>query len=287
MMNRIAYMSILILLGCNSLIEKTAPLEGEFYIQDGWLAFSAAKYEEADKHFNTAIETNDSGSVFHFLSLVGLGWTNIYKAQAIEETSSNGFVKIAGENLSAAHNIMHNINIEDITLDLHGDYYNGRSHMFAALALQRSYYAKQLAVNGVIWETINVALSDMVRILYEESVEFSEQLESDFVFQHDLKLKFNDILILRTENYLILGNIEEAILSYGQIDFDQLGFEVNEECIQGIEEDCEIKYTSQAYCDADSDCIWDEDDGECGVDASTLVECLCLVSHNGTCPFGD
>jgi len=157
--------------------------------------------------------------------------------------------------------------------------------MFAALALQRSYYAKQLAVNGVIWETINVALSDMVRILYEESVEFSEQLESDFVFQHDLKLKFNDILILRTENYLILGNIEEAILSYGQIDFDQLGFEVNEECIQGIEEDCEIKYTSQAYCDADSDCIWD--DGECGVDASTLVECLCLVSHNGTCPFGD
>ena len=54
-----------------------------------------------------------------------------------------------------------------------------------------------------------------------------------------------------------------------------------------VEEDCEIKYTSQTYCDADSDCIWDEDDGECGVDASTLVECLCLVSHNGDCPFGD
>ena len=36
----------------------------------------------------------------------------------------------------------------------------------------------------------------------------------------------------------------------------QFGFEVNEECIQGL-------------------------------DARTLVECLCLVSHNGTCPFGD
>ena len=117
-------------------------------------------------------------------------------------------------------------------------------------------YAKQLAANGIIWETINVTLSDTVRTLYEESVEFSEQLESDFIFQHDVNLRFNDILILRTENYLILGNIEEAILSYGQIDFDQLGFEVNEECIQGV-------------------------------DASTLVECLCLVSHNGTCPFGD
>ncbi len=255
-MNRIAYMSILILLGCNSLIEKTAPLEGEFYIQDGWLAFSAAKYEEADKHFNTAIETNDSGSVFHFLSLVGLGWTNIYKAQAIEETSSNGLVKNAGEIFDAALNIMLNINIGEITLDLHEDYFNGRSNMYAGLALQRGYYAKQKAANELTWETTNATLSDTVRILYEESVEFSEQLESDFVFQHDLKLKFNDILILRTENYLILGNIEKAIFSYGQIDFDQLGFEVNEECIQGV-------------------------------DASTLVECLCLVSHNGTCPFGD
>ena len=248
-------MSILIFVGCDSLIEKTAPLEGEFYIQDGWLAFSSAKYEEADKHFNTAIETNDSASVFHFLSLVGLGWTNIYKAQALEETSSTGFVKIAGESLSAAHNIMLNINIEDITLDLHEDYYNGRSHMFAGLTLQRSYFAKQLAVNGVIWETINVALSDTVRILYEESVEFSNQLESDFVFQYDLKLKFNDILVLRIENYLILGKMDEAVLSYSQIDFDQLDFELKNECKQGV-------------------------------DTSTLIECLCLVSHNGTCPFG-
>ncbi len=254
-MNRIVYMSILILLGCDSLIEKTAPLEGEFYIQDGWLAFSSAKYEEADKHFNTAIETNDSASVFHFLSLVGLGWTNIYKAQAIKEISSNGFIKTAGESLSAANNIMPNINVEDITLDLHEDYYNGISHMFAGLALQRSYYAKQLAANGVIWETINVALSDTIRILYEESVEFSNQLESDFVFQYDLKLIFNDILVLRIENYLILGKIEEAVLSYSKIDFNQLDFEVKNECIEGV-------------------------------DASTLIECLCIVSHNGTCPFG-
>ena len=50
--------------------------------------------------------------------------------------------------------------------------------------------------------------------------------------------------------------MEEAILSFSQIDFDELGFEVNEECKQDV-------------------------------DAGTLVECLCLVSHNGACPFGD
>ena len=243
-------------LGCNFLIEKSAPLDGDFYIQDGWLAFSSSRYEEADKHFNTAIETNDSGSVFHFLSLVGLGWSNIYKAQAIEETSSNGYVKNAGENLNAANNLMLNINIEEITLDLREDYFNGRSHMYAGLVLQRGYYAKQKAANELTWETTNATLSDTVKILYEESVEFSNQLDSNFVFQHDLKLKFNDILLLRTENYLILGNMKEAILSFNQIDFDQLGFEVNAECKQDV-------------------------------DAGTLGECLCLVSHNGTCPFGD
>ena len=112
--------------------------------------------------------------------------------------------------------------------------------------------------NENAWETTNESLSDTVRILYEESIDFSIQLESDYIFQHDVKLTYNDILVLRTENYLILGNIEEAILSFNQIDFDQLGFEVNEACEQGVD-----------------------------FDSSKLIECLCIVSHNGFCPFGD
>ena len=67
--------------GCTSLIEKSAPLEGNFYIQDGWLAFSSSKYEEADKHFNTAIETNDEHTIYHFLSSIGKGWTYMYNAK--------------------------------------------------------------------------------------------------------------------------------------------------------------------------------------------------------------
>jgi len=257
-MNRIAYISILMILGCNSLIEKSAPLDGDFYIQDGWMAFSSSKYEEADKHFNTAIESNDSGSVFHFLSLVGLGWSNIYKAQMIGGNSSNGYVNNAGKKLNAANNLMPNINIEEITLDLNENYFNGITDMYAGLAFQRSYLAKEKSVNKNAWETVNEALSDTVRILYEESIEFSIQLESDYVFQYDLKLTYNDILVLRTQNYLILGNTEEAISSFNQIDFDQLSFEVNEACKQGI------------Y-----------------FDSSKLIECLCIVSYNGFCPFGD
>jgi hypothetical protein len=131
--------------------------------------------------------------------------------------------------------------------------------MYAGLAFQRSYFAKEKSVNKIAWETTNKALSDTVRILYEESIDFSIQLESDYIFQHDVKLTYNDILVLRTQNYLILGNIEEAILSFNQIDFDQLGFEVDEACKQEFEDDKLVD----------------------------LIECLCIVSHNGSCPFGD
>ena len=121
----IKYIKIIIIIfsfGCNNLLEESKPLKGDFYIQDGWLAFSSENYEVADKHFNTAIESNDSGSVFHFLSLIGLGWSNIYKAQKNGETSSNGFVKIAGENLSAANDILLNLSIEEITSKLIEDF---------------------------------------------------------------------------------------------------------------------------------------------------------------------
>ena len=162
-------------------------------------------------------------------------------------------------NLNAANNLILNINIEEITLDLNEDYSNGITDMYAGLALQRSYFAKQKSANENAWETTNESLSDTVRILYEESIEFSIQLERDYIFQHDVKLTYNDILVLRTQNYLILGNIEEAILSFNQIDFDQLGFEVDEACKQEFEDD----------------------------KLEDLIECLCIVSHNGFCPFGD
>ena len=50
---------------------------------------------------------------------------------------------------------MLNINIEEITLDLNGDYLNGITDMYAGLAFQRSYFAKEKSVNENAWETTN------------------------------------------------------------------------------------------------------------------------------------
>ena len=238
MIKRITYISILILWGCNTLVEQTTPLEGDFYIQDGWLAFTSRKYDQADKHFNTAIETNDSGSVVHFLSLVGLGWTHIYKAYLNQETSVNGLVKSAGENFDHALNLLSELTGNPID-------YSDVDNLYAGLALQRAYFAKQKSANGIGWETTNQSLSNTVRILYEESIEFSKNLDSTFIFKHDFSLTYNDIILLRIGNYILLGYMVEAVQEFNQSDF---------ECEQIV-------------------------------DKKTIIECLCAASNGGVCPF--
>ena len=239
MKKRITYICIITLWGCSTLVEQTTPLEGNFYIQDGWLAFTSKRYDEADKHFKTAIETNESGSVVHFLSFVGLGWTQIYMAHSTQETSEKGLVKSAGANLDAAFNLLAEIteNPPDSS-DI--------NNLYAGLTLQRAYFAKQKAANEIGWETTNKSLSDIVRILYEESIEFSNNLDSNFIFQHDFSLTYDDIILLRIGNYILLGDMTEAIEEFKQADF---------EC------------------------------GDQGVNEETIVECLCVASNGGNCPF--
>ena len=66
---------------CNSLNEEEVKLEGDFYIQDGWLAFLSENYKEANNYFDIAIETNISGSLYHFKSYIGKGWSYLYNAK--------------------------------------------------------------------------------------------------------------------------------------------------------------------------------------------------------------
>ena len=51
MNNRLIYISLLILWGCNILEEKTVSLPGDYYIKEGWLAFSSRNYDIAENRF--------------------------------------------------------------------------------------------------------------------------------------------------------------------------------------------------------------------------------------------
>ena len=249
MMKRFIYLSMLILWGCNTLLEQTTPLEGDFYIQDGWLAFSSEKYDEAEQHFATAIEINNSGSVYHCLASIGLGWTDLYQARANKETTPDGFVQASGGHFDYARSIFSK---DKSSIPNSNDV---RNHLYAGLMFQRAYLAKQKAANGISWETTNTALDSTVKSLYTESIEFSHELDrSNFVFQYDLSLTYNEIILLRTENYILLGNITLAIEEFKQLGFEQFDFELDADCKQDVSQ-------------------------------ITIVECLCLAANHGICPF--
>ena len=88
-------------------------------------------------------------------------------------------------------------------------------------------------------------MSDTVRILYEESIEFSKNLDNTFIFKHDFSLTYNDIILLRIWNYILLGYMDEAVEEFNQSDID---------CEQEVNEE-------------------------------TIIECLCAASNGGICPF--
>ena len=107
------------------------------------------------------------------------------------------------------------------------------------------FFAKQKSLNKNAWETTKEALSDTVRILYEESIEFSKHLDSKFIFEHDFNLTYGEIILLRIGNYILLGYMDEAVQEFNQSDF---------ECEQIVNEE-------------------------------TIIECLCAASNGGVCPF--
>ena len=201
MMKRFTYLSILILWGCNTLVEQNTPLKGDFYIQDGWLAFSSNKYEEADKHFKTAIETNENSSIYHFLSSIGKGWTYMYSAKIKNDSIhvAENFVDSSAAYLNTAFNILPQLDNNLINT-------NDIMNMYAGLTLQRAYSAKQKAANENNWETANSELSDEIDILYRQSIEYSFEVESSFIFQYDTRLDYEDIMLLRIENFIFLFN---------------------------------------------------------------------------------
>ena len=242
MMKQLTYLSILILWSCNSLGEQTTPLDGNFYIKEGWLAFSLNKYEKANKYFNTAREANEERSIYHFLSSIGNGWTHMYNA------------KTKLDSIAVAENqIVRSSAYFDIALSILPDLddslfeANDLLNLYSGLTLQRAYSAKQKAANEIFWETTNSDLSDEIDSLYRQSIAYSLYIEDTFVFQYDASLDYEDIILVRIGNYLLIGEIDSAVFYYEDYGFECNGNDVNDD---------------------------------------SIIECLCITINDGNCPFG-
>jgi len=241
MIKQLTYLSILILWGCNTLKEQTAQLEGDFYIQDGWLAFSSKKYEEADKHFNTAIETNDERSIYHFLSSIGKGWTYMYNAKTKSDSVfvAENMVILSGNYFDAALSILPELDNNLIET-------NDLMNLYSGLTLQRAYSAKQKAANEILWETENFELGSEIDALYKQSITYSYEIDSEYAFKYDSELEYEDILLIRIENYIFIGEIDSALFNYKNYGFECNGNDINED---------------------------------------SIIECLCITINDGICPF--
>ena len=241
MIKKIKLIIIIFSFGCNALLEESTPLKGDFYIQDGWLAFSSSEYEEATKHFNTAIETNGEGSGFHFLSFIGKGWTQFYQAKSKNDSINVQIelIELSGVYFSKALGIL-----SELDSNLYNE--NERIDLFVGLSLQRTYSAKQKSVNMILWETNNIELSNKINQLYEEAISYSLEVNESYVFKYDSDISFENIVLLRIENYILIGDFESAVSDYKKYGFDCVGNEIN---------------------------------------IDTIVECLCITINDGICPF--
>ena len=243
MIKKIIYISCLFIWGCDSLEEQAESLDGEFYIQDGWMAFSSQQYIEADLIFSTAIENNEKRSKFHLLSSIGKGWSYLYNARTKSDISQVTSLLIqSGASYDIALDIKNEI---DSSLFIKEDEMN----LFAGLTIQRATYAKQISLNQTNWESINSELSEQIDSLYRESNYFSSLVDKNYIFKYDQSRNYKDILLIKIENHLLLGEIDSAIFYYKDYEF--------------------------------SDCNDDQ------IDSSTILECLCLSMNDGICPIED
>ena len=249
MMKRFTYISILILWGCDLGNIEGEELKGDFYIQDGWLAFSSEQYDEAENHFNTAFtlnKTNEEDSMYHYLAAIGLGWTDLYKARKDQEITPDGFVKSAGEHFDYVDSI---ILLKESLLDSSFLDSNAKINLYAGLTFQRAYWAEQKEFNEKYWETTNLILSGEIDILYRESINFSFEVHDSYYFQYDTSVDYEDIILLRIENYILIGDFNNAISQFNEYE-QNFGFD----CSQGT------------------------------INNFTIIDCLCEAANDGGCP---
>ena len=123
---------------------------------------------------------------------------------------------------------------------------NDLINLYSGLTLQRAYSAKQKAANEINWETTNSELNDEIDSLYRQSITYSFYIDDPFIFQYDVSLDYEDIILIRVENYILIGEIHNAVFYYKDYGFDCNGNEIKE---------------------------------------ATIIECLCNTINDGSCPF--
>lgn len=217
-------------LSCSAFNEKTELLACSYYIQDGWLAFSSADYDEAEELFNTPCQPSND-PFYQFLSHIGLGWTHTYKANSILYTEENdnkdSLRLLAGEDYQNAWDIIPDLNIDLMSSDLQVQFQDSEMSLYAGQSFHYFYLAKKAHENDGSW--------DNAEDLYQQALSMSETLmnmDSGFIFPFDTSLDYNDIYLLRAQIHFVLNQPGEAITEFMESDYECVD-ELNSDTIMG------------------------------------------------------
>ncbi len=241
MIKSLIILFLFIFMSCtDQLVEKTSPLDGIYYILDGWKKFEDGDHDRAHDLFSTVLLNNNTQ--YFGDAYVGLAWNSIYKANSIQGLSnlnSREYQRsISNEYFSLAAEYVGNNNCPSSECSilcqnlLAGQAYNSS---YQALESSRKFY--DYGLDSTYWYMM-VDHSDSTMI-YSQRLLGQEMNECniEYIFDHDTLINHNTIRILRAQTEVRLGNFNNAeleLLEVQDLDCD-LNIQTVVECLNSLE----------------------------------------------------
>ena len=215
MIKKIFIVFTFIFIGCNQLVEKTSPLEGIYYILDGWDKFQEEDYDRAHDLFSTVLLNNNTQ--YFGEAYLGLAWNSIYKANTIQGVPSfsdrqyqrdisNQYFNLASEYIQDSETCSLVDDCESSSLCknlLAGQTYNSS---YQALEASTQFYDYGLDSSNWVDMTI---YSDST--IYYSNWLFNEcNPNEDYEFEYDSAIDYKSIRILRAQTYARLADFDSA-----------------------------------------------------------------------------
>ena len=204
----------------DQLIEKSSPLDGIYYVVDGWEKFEDKEYDRAHDLFSTVLL--DNTTEYFSDAYVGLAWNSIYRANTLQGVSSwpdrqyerdmsDEYFVLADEYINAD---------EIICPDIEGDcsilcenLLTGKTYNSSYLALEAS---RQFYDNGL--DSTNWDIMENHSLL---TINFSDTLflcTPQYIFDHDTAINYNGIRLLRAQTHFRMGKFDDAESELSAID---------------------------------------------------------------------
>ena len=229
-MKFLLYILILFICSCDELLEHPEPLPYGFSVFEGWASFSEGDFALAEELFLGALNIAPSLVPSYVEAHIGLGWTKLYYANAIDNASNLDRYTLrteARDNFNSAY-----IQLEDEESDN-----NFESDLFAGLAYSNSVlvlHANYLEEESDEYTQLALDYSDSLL-----------EVNSDYYFLYDsTNININSIHLLRAQLYLELEDYTNAQEEIAQVDLSSAEITFN---LDNLNQNIEDEYNLYIY----------------------------------------